>query len=294
MVQSVAAILVIAIGICFYVYKIQSVDKHFVKKLAKDIEAGSHKACIVLADGRKIDLSQDKTGVKVLKNQLAYNDGSKLLTEPELVNQPITLQTPRGGTYQVQLPDGTEVWLNAATKLTYYPVLNNKGQRIVNLEGEAYFEVAKDKTHPFIVKSKAQEVEVLGTHFNISSYADDVLSKTTLLEGSIKINHNMLLPGQQAILKDQKITIHQADMEQAMAWKNGDFVFKGEDFKEMMQKIARWYDVQIEYRENIATDQIKLTGWISRKSKLSEVLNHIQYAGNIHFKIEGRKIMVEK
>lgn len=293
-IRSIAAILVLAIGISLYFYRYQSVNKHVTEETVNDIEPGSNKAWIVLADGRKIDLSKDKTGVKVLKGQLTYNDGSKLLDEPELINQPVTLQTPRGGTYQVQLPDGTEVWLNAATKLIYYPVLSNKGKRIVDLEGEAYFEVAKDKAHPFIVQSKAQVVEVLGTHFNISSYPDDMLSKTTLLEGRIKINHNMLLPGQQAILKDKNLSIQQADTEHTMAWKNGDFVFKGENFKEMMQKIARWYDVQIEYSENVATDQVELAGWISRKSKLSEVLNRIQRAGKIHFKIEGRKIIVEK
>lgn len=293
MVRTAAAILLVGIGLGFYFYQ-RTASNNLATQPVTAIEPGTNKAWITLADGCKINLSQHKTGVNVQNGQLTYNDGDKVAkTDPALLNQSITLQTPRGGTYQMQLPDGTQVWLNAATRLTYHPI-NDEGLRKVELDGEAYFEVAKDKAHPFIVQSNGQKVEVLGTQFNISSYADEPLAKTTLLEGSIKINGRKLLPGQQAIKKNSTLNIYPADIEQATAWKNGDFVFKNEDFKNTMQKIARWYDVEIQYQEDVPTAQIQLIGWISRQSKLSEVLSRIQQAGNISFKIEGRRIIVQK
>ncbi|MDR6782200.1 transmembrane sensor [Pedobacter africanus] len=286
-----AAAVFIVMGIGFYFYKNQHAAPY-----ANDIAPGSNKAYLILADGSTISLSDAKAGLNIQDNQLHYNDGTQVKTgskDLSLLEKGITINTPRGGTYQISLQDGTRVWLNAASSLTYHKGLNKRGERIVTLNGEAYFEVAKDKIHPFIVQSKKQRVEVLGTHFNISNYDDDSTARTTLLEGSVKINETMLKPGQQSVITGNQLKVVPANIELAMAWKKEDFIFEGEDFKTTMRKIGRWYDVDIEYAPGVRED-IELGGWISRKSKLSEVLEKIEQVGNVHFKVEGRRIIVEK
>lgn len=297
-----AVVALIAIGIYFFNTtgfsdKIGSSGSSF----ANDIAPGRNTAKITLANGKVVDLSELKAGVVIDKDKFAYNDGTEIKTATAPRNLPaadqelLTVSTPRGGTYQVTLPDGTKVWLNAASSVKFSSSIGTAKDkyRKIELVGEAYFEVAKDKSHPFIVDSKGQQVTVLGTHFNISSYDDDHVVKTTLLEGSVKINEAILKPGEQSVLTGKQLKIVSADLETAMAWKNGDFIFKGEDFKTTMRKIARWYDVEVQYEADLK-DNIELGGWISRKSKLSDVLKRIELAGNIHFKIEGRKIIVEK
>ena len=291
-----AAAVFIIMGIGFYFYKTTYNTTRRTVAYANDIAPGSNKAYLRLADGSTISLSDVKAGLSIQDNQLQYNDGTPVKTGAQdlsLLEKGVTINTPRGGTYQINLQDGTRVWLNAASRLTYYKGLNKHGERVVTLNGEAYFEVAKDKAHPFIVQSKKQKVEVLGTHFNISNYDDDSTARTTLLEGSVKINEILLKPGQQSVITGNQLKVMPADIELAMAWKNDDFVFEGEDFKTTMRKIARWYDVGIEYEPGVR-DDIELGGWISRKSKLSEVLKQIEQVGNVHFKIEGRRIIVEK
>lgn len=167
---------------------------------------------------------------------------------------------------------------------------------MVSLEGEGFFNVSKDKKHPFIVKTGTQEVEVLGTQFNINSYSDEYAIKTTLIEGSVNItvpnskNSKVLIPGQQAIVKGNDLKIGDADVDQAVSWKNGDFVFVGEDLKAVMRQVARWYDVEIEYQGNINSSGVVST--ISRTKKLSQVLKALQINQGIHFKVEGRRVLV--
>lgn len=264
------------------------------------IKPGNNKAYLTLANGKRISLTDAangelarEAGVEISKaanGQIIYKIFNNAHHTGELIN---TIETPRGGQYQVLLPDGSRVWLNAASKFSYPVSFKQNKERMVTLNGEAYFEVAKDKEHPFIVKSKGQEVRVLGTHFNINSYADESSLRTTLLEGSVKVNEAMLKPGQQSVLTGKGIRIQPADIESSVAWKNGDFIFKGEDFKATMRKIARWYDVDIEYGPGLSED-IELGGWVSRNSKLSEVLSRIELAGNVHFKVEGRRVLVTK
>ena len=298
-VGAAAAVAMITLGILLYytsALRHPEESKTVGNLLDSDIVPGSNKAFITLADGSTISLSDAKAGLSIQGKELQYNDGSKVKTglqDLSLLEKEITINTPRGGTYQIDLQDGTRVWLNAASSLTYHKALSKRGERIVTLNGEAYFEVAKDKAHPFIVQGKKQRVEVLGTHFNISNYDDDSTARTTLLEGSVKINQAILKPGQQSVIEDNRLKVIPADIELAMAWKNNDFVFKGEDFKTTMRKIARWYNVDIVYDPGLR-ENIELDGWISRENKLSEVLTRIELAGNIHFKIEGRRIVVEK
>ena len=201
------------------------------------------------------------------------------------------------------MPDGSVVFLNAASSLRFPTSFSNLKERRVEVSGEAYFEVAKDKAHPFIVSTAQQEVKVLGTLFNINSYAEEAETKTTLVEGSIRIagiNSNkskIMVPGQQGVIKDGEILLSKADVEQALSWKNGDFVFTGEDLKAVMRQVSRWYNVEVEYQGNINYSGVVST--ISRTKKLSEVLKALQANQGIHFKVSqgdangrGRRVLV--
>jgi transmembrane sensor len=314
-----AAVALIVLGVYFF-----NAPRHpelvSGSPLANDIAPGRNVATLTLGNGKVINLSDAKSGV-VVGEDLKYSDGSLIQNSsgshfsgslkgdqkntgpvrvPSLgANEMITAITPRGGTYQVVLPDGTKVWLNADSKISF-PVQFSGGIRKILLSGEGYFEVAKNKRMPFVVQTDKQTVTVLGTHFNINAYRDESNTRTTLLEGSVRVSRDdgagdvMLKPNQQAVsTAGSQTKIIPADIEAAMAWKNGDFVFGGEDFKATMRKIARWYDVEIVYDAGL-NENIELEGWISRSSKLSEVLRKIEAAGNIQFKIEGRRVLVTR
>lgn len=272
-----------------------------------DIKPGSNKAVLVLADGSTIILDSAANGtlseqgnIKVQKldnGLLAYSVNGKMITEKDeaFFN---TISTPRGGQYQVTLSDGTKVWLNAASSIRF-PVIFTGLERKVEITGEAYFEVAKNKARPFKVKTNTSEIEVLGTHFNVNSYDDEAFANTTLLEGSVKISvpgensqgAKFLKPGQQAgISKAGRINvISGVDTEEAIAWKNGLFIFNSTDVKAVMRQISRWYDVEVEYRGNI---NLHFTGQLTRNADVAEVFEKIALTDEVHFKIDGKKIIV--
>lgn len=276
-----------------------------------DIKPGGNKATLTLADGTKIILDNAAEGaitrqgnttvIKLDKGKLAYNmqTVSKVPVNAPLYN---TLTTPRGGQYIVTLPDGTTVWLNASTSLRF-PTAFIGNERKVDIKGEAYFEVAKNEAMPFIVTAENSEIKVLGTHFNVSAYADDKVLKTTLLEGSVEFsvanqagNGNeaatiKLQPGQQAQLDEANtLKVVEADTQEAIAWKNGFFIFNNEDIESIMQKISRWYDVKVVYDVN--NPNMQFTGNISRAENVSEVLRVLELTEIVHFKIEGKTITV--
>ncbi|MGV3509862.1 MAG: FecR family protein, partial [Sphingobacteriaceae bacterium] len=204
-----------------------------------------------------------------------------------------TLSIPRGGQYKVVLPDGTQVWLNAASSLKY-PTAFNGNERVVQLEGEAYFEVAKNAAQPFRVEVKDVKVTVLGTHFNINGYTDEAHIKTTLLEGSVKISkgpvQQLLHPGEQAITgKSSTIEVVKANSDEVLAWKNGYFNFHRSNLQEVMRQLSRWYDVDIKYEGKVPDREFG--GEISRNSKASEVLKILELS-DVHFRIEGEHIIV--
>ncbi|MCW2263079.1 MULTISPECIES: FecR family protein [Sphingobacterium] len=260
-----------------------------------DIPAGGNRATLTLASGIKIVLNQNKEGLLIGDDVITYSDGSILEKTTEVLSSQSktiyqTIETPKGGTYQITLSDGTKIWLNAASTLTYPSDLKTSKSRIVSLEGEAYFEVAKDKSRPFIVKSKNQTVKVLGTHFNISCYGDEKSVKTTLIEGSVEVNDVLLRPNEQSILTDNKIKVLTVAAEKSIAWKNGKFVFKSENLGSIMKKLARWYDVEIIVDGDIS-DKI-FTGSISRYDNISKILEKISFTQAVKFKIEGRRIII--
>jgi transmembrane sensor len=295
-----ASILVLlSVGILFY---ISQNTKNADSKLA-DVAPGGNKATLILANGKKIDLSgavngaiADETGIKVIKTaegKIIYDLTNTRAAANEQYN---TIETPVGGQYQVNLSDGTRVWLNSASSLRY-PTHFSGGERKVELTGEGYFEVAHQKSMPFKVASAGQTVEVLGTHFNIMSYRDEQTVKTTLLQGSVKISmgreSTLLKPGQQALHTGDKIRISdEVDMEDVVAWKNGYFKFN-ESLEGIMGKISRWYGVEVVY-ETKTDPNLTYSGKISRGRNISAILKIIEFNGDVHFRIEGRKVYVTK
>jgi ferric-dicitrate binding protein FerR (iron transport regulator) len=269
----------------------------------QEIQPGHNTALLTLADGSTILLDSAADGVLAqeggmsvlkLKGRLSYDKNQRQEAAP-LYNK---VFTGRGNQYQLELSDGTNVWLNASSSIRF-PINFTGGERRVEVSGEAYFEVAKDASRPFRVTVQSalgnSEVEVLGTHFNINAYDDEELVKTTLLEGSIKLSKNestqLLKPGQQAAYDGQSALSVKSgvDVDKVVAWKNGSFVFDHQDIKSIMRQISRWYDVDIVYQEEPTHETF--SGIVSRKSDVGKVLKIMQ-ANGVHFRIEGRKIIV--
>jgi ferric-dicitrate binding protein FerR (iron transport regulator) len=234
-------------------------------------------------------------GTKISKlndGQLVYN----ILEEKPTQVLYNTVTTPRGGQYQLLLSDGSKVWLNSASSIRF-PVSFTGNIRRIEVTGEAYFEVAKDPFIPFKVDVDGKnEVEVLGTHFNINSYADEGSIKTTLLEGSVKVTSlktgesKLITPGQQAQLNTNgQIAINKADLDKVMAWKNGYFNFDGADTRMVMQLISRWYDVDVVYEGDIP--QKEFGGDMEKNLNLSQVLKSLE-KNDLHCRLEGKKLIV--
>ncbi len=263
---------------------------------------GKDRATLTLADGSVIDLDSSGAGLLAQQgNTSIINKDGRIVYDPRNMRSGETIyntiSTPRGGQYQLVLPDDTKVWLNATSALKF-PVAFTGNSRTVELTGEAYFEVAKNPARPFFVKVKDVEVKVLGTHFNIMAYDEEQAIKTTLLEGSVRTSMvngqlSILKPGQQAVIHDSRLTIDDnVDLEEVVSWKNGKFHFNNADIKVIMRQIARWYDVDVEYR-NISSETY-LGGVVSRKEDLRQLLNYFEIAGKVHFTVEGRKIIVSR
>lgn len=291
---AVAASIVLTLSAALFFYFDQPMDTTALA--GNDIAPGSSKAVLTLSDGTKVSLSTvangqiaDQSGVMVSKEadgQLVYgHDGAEGSDEP-VYN---TVETPKGGEYEVTLPDGSHVWLNAATTLKFPASFKNLKERRVEIDGEGYFEVAKNKDLPFKVMSKGQEVEVTGTHFNVNSYADEPVTKTTLLEGRVQVNGQVLSPGQQAILNAGTLKVVKVDGEVETAWKDGEFVFSGDDLQSVMRKISRWYDVEVVYPEKL-NNSGHFDGEFPRKNKLSAILKMLESTGNLKFEVEGRRV----
>lgn len=262
-----------------------------------DVAPGKAGATLVLGNGKSIILNGSKTGMVIKGNKLNYNDGTEVgLPAAPAEKELYTAVTAVGNMYMLTLPDGTLVWLNAASRLTF-PSRFNSGSRVVNLQGEAFFKVAKDKSQPFIVETKGQQVKVLGTHFNISSYADEQSTKTTLIEGSVEINsakNNVIIkPGQQSTRSSNgTLTVTDVDTTLAMAWKNNKFIFENNNIESVMRMVQRWYNVEIIYSGPLP--DAAFGGKVSRFNNVSSVLRVLEITGGAHFKIEGRKIYVSK
>lgn len=292
-----AVVLVIFVGVWF-LNNNTSDRKAAEIRYASDVTPGKIGATLTLANGKKILLSDAANGELVNEAGVSISktvDGQLIYEITGTTDNSLnTLSTTNGETYQVKLPDGSKVWLNSASSLSYRTSLNENGIRRVNLTGEAYFEIEKDAEHPFIVESGNQQVEVLGTEFNVNAYQDEKVFRTTLLEGSVKLSEagvsKVLVPGTQAANAKGQIKLSKVDTELAVAWKNNKFIFDRLPIEEIMRMIARWYNLEVVYEGNIPTGTF--WGSVSRFENVSKALVPLEATGNVHFKIEGRKIYV--
>ncbi|ALL06192.1 hypothetical protein AQ505_12245 [Pedobacter sp. PACM 27299] len=270
---------------------------------SKVITPGGNKARLTLSDGSILDLDHIADGVVAKQAGLTIKkdrDGQLIYVvaagnqEPD--NGQIhyhTIETPIGGQYQVRLPDGTAVWLNASSSLKY-PAQFTGTERKVMLSGEAYFEVSKMKDKPFKVVTDREIVEVYGTHFNVNAYEDERVTRTTLLEGSVKVSHGnysaLLKPGQQCGMENGAFQIKTVKLKGIVDWKNGYFLFKEDKIYEIMRKLSRWYNIDPEYIGKL--DDLNFSGKISRTKNLNEVLKVLALTGDVKFKVEGRRVTV--
>jgi transmembrane sensor len=345
---SVAAVALVLMGISWLFFKQEPIDL-----VAKSNLAGipSNKIILTLSNGENIELDSVKTGLLVNGQKLNYSDGSQIGDQnvsdhsddsSHYVNRhghttayskSMVLNVPRMGMYRLVLPDGSKVWLNSSSRLKFPTTFEGASTRRVELNGEAYFEIAKvllksqgenntGRRMPFIVVTDKQEIEVLGTHFNVSAYQNEKSVKTTLVEGSVRLrpslkrdklatvldpasvdplvveggkktygNAVVLKPNEQATLTGTDIAIKTVDADEAFAWTNGEYVFRNMPLESIMRMITRWYDVDVVYKDNRLGETL-LGGSISKSSKINNVLEMLELSANVHFKIKGRRITV--
>lgn len=292
-----AAVFVLLIGATwqFHLYKQRNrplLASHSVVKPA------APQPVLILGDGSRIALDSVANGtiahqggaqvVKLANGQVAYNAG----TDDKGGAVFNTMQTPNGCLYQLTLPDGSKVWLNAASAIRY-PTVFPSDSRLVEVTGEVYFEVAKDERRPFVVSARGMQVKVLGTAFNVMAYPDEGAVKTTLVEGMVKVNADKLLhPGEQAVLNSHsgQLTVNKPDMAETLGWKNGEFYFRDTDITTIMRQIARWYDVEVKYEGDMS--DIVLSGIVARTAQVSQLLKALELTKIVRFKIQGKTIIV--
>ena len=301
--SAAAAVATIVLGVYFFN---ASPDEEITKSTTfakyKDIPPGRNTAKLTLANGQDIELSDMKTGVVIDVSGLKYSDETKITSasiNSKNKDALMSITTPNGGTYQVILSDGSKVWLNAASSIKFPASFAGQKQRSVELVGEAYFEISKNRNQKFVVNNKTQQVEVLGTHFNINGYPEEGNVKTTLLEGSVRVSsvrnqmqeRVSLIPGQQSVVSISKgIKVGTVDVNDIVAWKEGKFVFVRENVRSIMNKIARWYDVEIVYEGDVSNKF--LGGSVSRFKNVSQVLEMLSATKAVQFRIENKKVIV--
>jgi transmembrane sensor len=304
---AVAAVFLLLLCATAYLYKGNRATREMIqaqtKQVKNDVAPGGNKAVLTLADGSRIILDSAADGaltiqgnsrvIKLNDGRLAYNaTGDE--TRQIFYN---TISTPHGGQYEVILPDGTHVWLNSVSSLRF-PTAFTGNSRQVELTGEGYFEVTHNAAQPFTVVVNHVKVNVLGTKFNVMGYADEEAIKTTLVEGSVKVflsgdpESVIIKPGQQARLNygDHKFKVVNPDMEEVLSWKNGEFRFRETNIKTIMRQIARWYNVEIEYKGDLS--EVVLSGVMPKKQYASQLLEVLGKVGKIHFVLDNKKIIV--
>lgn len=301
-VSAAAIILLISIATWFISHHQKNKEEQLLYTTT-NISPGRDAVLLTLSNGKKIALDSvsngqfaEQNGISISKTKngnLIYQISK--VNSYRVKNQFNTLETPRGCTYQVNLPDGTKVWLNATSSLRF-PVSFSSYERRVELSGEGYFEVAKDKIKPFFVKTDQQEIKVLGTHFNVDAYVDNDRTQTTLLEGAVQVSgiqnlqkgqHIMLKPGERSILNSGKITVTAANIKEDIAWKDGHFLFDNMPLRNILKQLNRWYNINIDYS---SVPDLGFTGYISRDERLYRVLHMLELTGNVKFKIENNTL----
>lgn len=296
----VAAAAIVLAGAAWFLLKpAPSAQKEamvFVEPGSKDLPAGKDRAYLQLSDGRRIELDGKHATELNRETAASLDTTNTIIAFPTTLSQTDTttyqVSTPKGGKFQLLLPDDSKVWLNAESSIRF-PKVFKQAERMVQITGEVYFEVAENKASPFKVKVNDLEVKVLGTHFNVNAFPEEASVTTTLLEGSVQLKANdktaLLKPGFQAILFNNELQVAAANTENAVAWKNGFFAFEKAPVKKIMQQFERWYDVSVQYEGAVPTQYF--TGEFSRNFTLAQSLRILAYSG-LRFKIEGNKIIV--
>lgn len=268
---------------------------HVAINKKQDIAPATSGAVLVLADGTNVPLNGDSTKTLSKNNNLIGN-GSELIVKD--IDKPIPSQynlliVPKASFYKMTLGDGTKVWVNALSQLKF-PSQFSTTERRVFLDGEAFFEVAHDPDHPFIVESKGNEIKVLGTHFNVNSYTD--LVRTTLTEGRVEVwqdnQYVALSPGEYAAVSKGRLTKGKANLQQDLSWHNNEFYFRKETIVNIAHQLSRWYDLDVKFRGNVQMDK-EYTGSIERDVKLSQVLEMLSYVSDLKFEVDGKKLTIE-
>jgi ferric-dicitrate binding protein FerR (iron transport regulator) len=280
--------------------------------LINDIPPGTNNAVLVLADGRRINLDSTANGDLARQGEVTISNRngvvlydashSPLITDHSPYN---TLSTARGNQYQLLLPDGSKVWLNAESSVRF-PVAFHGATRRVEITGEVFFDVVHNSKMPFSVVANGVEVQDLGTQFNVNAYGNEDGVRTTVVEGKVKLQATssklqapsqnasvLLIPGQQAQVNDKGAikVVKNADVEAAIAWKNGQFIFAGNTIQSVMRQLERWYDIEVSYAQNVSTEEY--IGTITRFSNISAVLNMLERTGTVRFEIKGKKVFVK-
>lgn len=305
-VAAIAILLAGIAGLVLYFSNSRDVSETLLAKKNQEssvvLSSNSRQVTLTLADGRTIILDSAGNGllaseagafVRKTGNEQIIYDASTAESNYSAVAYN-TISTPKGKQFQIILPDRTKVWLNAGSTLKF-PTVFSVRDRSVELSGEAYFEVASNKEKPFKVYSGNQTVEVLGTHFNVNAYTDEDAILTTLVEGSVKLSRSdgdqsqILKPGQQAKF-EKFFKVMEVDTYKAVAWKDGYLNFSHETIPTVMRKIARWYDIDVQYKGSVTKE--RFVGKIYRFQDISEVLEMLEHTGSVHFKQEGRLITV--
>lgn len=292
-----AAVLLLCLAMGgYFILQRQALKDSPAVLLANDILPGENKAVLTLSDGRQVMLTPNNgestrdQGVVITKNKaglLQYKIDPNLVTGTGYN----TIETPRGGQYEVILPDGSKVTLNAESSLRFAVNMQHQHNRVVELKGEGYFDVAKDTRRPFIVKSDQQEIQVLGTVFNVNTYHSS-RNLTTLLEGSVLVNKSQKLrPGQQAQVEAGRIVIKDVEVNDFVDWKNNSFIFRNENLASIMERIGRWYNIEYAFKD-VDVEKVLFNGEISRYAKVEEVLHLLSVASKLEFEIKNRTIVI--
>lgn len=303
--SAIAGVFLVLCLLWFWKINPGAVDSNLVaKQSAIDFNPGSNKAILTLAGGEEISLGDGKEGniAKQGATEISRTQGGKLTYSGKLVDKQAALMmnkvsTPRGGEYQLILSDGTKVWLNAASSISF-PAAFTGNKRLITVTGEAYFEVAHDKKKPFIVSAGDQQISVLGTHFNVSAYQDDDFTTTSLISGLVNVKNlnsgqaKLIRPGQGASSfgMNGDLNIHPVDTDEILSWKNGYFQFDNQSIYNIMKIMSRWYNIDVEYQGDKNFD--RFGGTFSKGKQLSETLTNLEKIGNVHFRITSKKIVV--
>ena len=309
-----ASVLVFLVSGLYFLIKTDDIKtgkipvKVALKPVVNDIQPGGIKAILTLSDGKKVVLDDSQNGVVLNQGGIKIHKNSQGVIEYTLIESDIqkskteireiqtvynTIQTPVGGKFQLNLADGSKVWLNSASSLRF-PVFFAGNTREVELKGEAYFEVSKNEDKKFSVRSGNQTVEVLGTHFNINAYSDEPSITTTLIEGAVRVielnskKSQILRPGEQSKV-DREIRIHRKDTQAEVAWKDGYFYFENASIETVMRQLGRWYGITARYETELPEHHFE--GAIATNLTLLEVLEILQKS-NIHFRLEGKEVVV--